>query len=201
MSIDSPTSVPAGWYPDPSGAPQWRVWNGRDWSTVTKRFDSHAPVPAPPVASTTLDAVYWLRVLGVPTFFSGLALLLGTFAHWPGTAHPTSSTWAVVSGTLAIGLLAFATILGATAVRALQGYWSLDAFLPGINLLSVNVLARRTLGMATFGPPPLVEALVVVVACVGFHDPLVPLLLLGSMARSYLLRLRFVHEALSERAR
>jgi hypothetical protein len=28
-----PGSAPPGWYPDPSGAPSWRWWDGRSWTS------------------------------------------------------------------------------------------------------------------------------------------------------------------------
>lgn len=37
QSGDSQTNPPANWYPDPSGQPQWRYWDGSSWT------DHYAP--------------------------------------------------------------------------------------------------------------------------------------------------------------
>jgi hypothetical protein len=53
----APTAAPpAGWYPDPSGAAQWRRWEGTTWGNATMPF-----APKPPDASS-LDrerAAWW----------------------------------------------------------------------------------------------------------------------------------------------
>lgn len=36
MSTDTPSNVPAGWYPDPYGAPVHRWWDGTTWSQTTQ---------------------------------------------------------------------------------------------------------------------------------------------------------------------
>ena len=35
-SSSSPPGSPAGWYPDPSGAEQYRYWDGRVWTGETR---------------------------------------------------------------------------------------------------------------------------------------------------------------------
>ena len=44
MSIEQPGLPPAGWFPDPTGAPLQRWWDGLSWSAHER------PVEAPPVA-------------------------------------------------------------------------------------------------------------------------------------------------------
>ena len=47
----SPTvnqTVPPGWYPDPGGSRSWRVWNGHEWTGVTRPFGE---------ATSTIDVV------------------------------------------------------------------------------------------------------------------------------------------------
>lgn len=44
MAPDQPTSVPAGWYPDPHGVAELRWWDGRDWTDSV-----HPPLTPPPV--------------------------------------------------------------------------------------------------------------------------------------------------------
>jgi hypothetical protein len=43
----APTSAaaPAGWYPDPTGAPAWRRWEGATWGDATIPFHNAAPGP------------------------------------------------------------------------------------------------------------------------------------------------------------
>ncbi|UKA61981.1 DUF2510 domain-containing protein [Arthrobacter sp. FW306-04-A] len=43
-------STPAGWYRDPSNAPQTRYWDGNAWSDQVRPFD---PPKAPPTAPQT----------------------------------------------------------------------------------------------------------------------------------------------------
>jgi len=64
-----PPPVPAGWYPDPHGAPAQRWWDGTRWSAQT------APQPGyPPYGSTTVVTVAAPKSVGVAfllTFFFG----------------------------------------------------------------------------------------------------------------------------------
>ena len=56
MSIDGTPTTPEGWYPDPSGAPKSRWWDGTAW---TEHYhDPSAPVDASPAAvgSATIAA-------------------------------------------------------------------------------------------------------------------------------------------------
>jgi hypothetical protein len=51
-------SAPAGWYPDPDGAPGMvRWWNGVSWSDVTTPAGPGVAVQAPPSYGTTAQAV------------------------------------------------------------------------------------------------------------------------------------------------
>lgn len=46
MSVSSTGTVPAGWYPDPSGAAQWRRWDGTTWGEATMPYGPPPPDPA-----------------------------------------------------------------------------------------------------------------------------------------------------------
>jgi hypothetical protein len=196
VSVASSSPLPAGWYPDPAGAPQWRVWNGREWSNVTKPYNVTAPAEPIPLVLDVLTAVRYLRSVGIPVLFAGFALLISLLAHLPGTAQPLTNTWASAAFTVAIGAIAFGSILCGYLVRAIQGHWSVDAFIPIVNLLSVNVLVARALRLSSFGSPPLFEALLLGLAGLAFRDPLVTFLLLGSLSRTYLVRLSTLRSAL-----
>ena len=197
VSEPSPTSVPAGWYPDPSGAPQWRVWNGREWSQITKGYGTAparaaiiTPVPSPDI----LFVVRLLSRIGVPAFFAGYALVLGTLAHWADA----TTRWSVAATTMGAGLMLIGYALAMVGVRSFQGHWSIDAFVPGLNILSINVLCAQRLGVRRIGSTPLFEGLVLVVVAAAYRNPVVVFLLLASVARTYLIRLQMLHAALAE---
>jgi len=66
-----PTSPPAGWYPDPSGAPAQRYWDGNSWSGhVTPTGPSYAPQYPP---SAPRSRAPWL--IGIAVLVALLALL------------------------------------------------------------------------------------------------------------------------------
>ncbi len=46
MSEAQGPPVPAGWYPDPSGASQWRRWDGTSWAAETMPYGPPPPDPA-----------------------------------------------------------------------------------------------------------------------------------------------------------
>ena len=196
MSVVSSPPTPAGWYPDPSGERQWRVWNGREWSGVTKPFAHYSPLHVTPSPADVRRSLDVLQRYAIPAVFGGLGLLLSTLAHWPGTNNPTSATWASIAGIIAIGLLSSSSVLIAAAVRHLQGHWSVDAFIPGLNILSVNVLIARRLGLDSLGSGPLYEGLMLVATCWLFHQGPFMFLLLVGLTRSYLVRIGFLLRAL-----
>jgi Protein of unknown function (DUF2510) len=45
------SQAPAGWYPDPSGAPGQRWWDGQAWSITAPPVSPPVPVPSPYDAS------------------------------------------------------------------------------------------------------------------------------------------------------
>jgi len=196
VSVVSSPPTPAGWYPDPSGERQWRVWNGREWSSVTKPFARYSPLQVTPSPLDVRRALYLLQRYAIVACFGGLGLLLSTLAHWPGTSTPAPAPWASVAGIVAIGLLFSGSVVVASAVRALQGHWSLDAFIPGLNILSINVLIARRVGLSTLGSTPLYEGAMMVAACWLFHQAPFMFLLLVGLSRSYLIRIGFLLRAL-----
>jgi len=146
--VNPPTSsdVPPGWYPDPSGSRQWRVWNGTAWSELTKPYGEVATAPR---FATNLRLVQALRRVGragVVGVVGGLALLVGVLAHWPGTAHPTPRWFALAASELAVILLLVGAVVCAFGVRELEGRWSFAAFVPGVNLFVASALVTQRLG-------------------------------------------------------
>ncbi len=150
MSLSAPSAAPAGWYPDPSGSRQWRVWNGSNWSDVTRPYGE---VTAAPRRSFNLALVQSLRRvlnLGVVGVVGGLGLLVSSLAHWPGTADPTSRGFAVVASACAVAMLLLGTFACAFAVRELKGRWTIEAFVPLANLFVVNALVAQRLGRPAY---------------------------------------------------
>jgi len=148
VSLSSPYDVPPGWYPDPSGARQWRVWTGATWSEVTRPYGENGAAIAPRFA-TSLPLVLALRrvlSIGIVGVLGGLGLLVSVLAHWPGTAHPTPEWFAVVATGVASLFLVVGSVVCAFGVKELEGRWSLEAVIPGVNLFVASVLVTRRLG-------------------------------------------------------
>lgn len=148
MSFSAPGTIPPGWYPDPAGGRQWRVWTGTAWSSLTRPYGERVGERARDAASDlalarALGRVTTVGVLGV---LGGLGLLVSVLAHWPGTAHPTPRWFAVSANGVALALLVIGSATYALAAKELRGRWTLDALVPGLNYLAVGVLAARRLG-------------------------------------------------------
>lgn len=150
MSFSAPSAAPAGWYPDPSGLRQWRVWTGSKWSDVTRPYGEATAASRPHVDVALVQSLRRVLNLGVVGVVGGLALLVGTLAHWPDSANPTSRGFAVVASTCAVAMLFVGTLACAFAVRALRGRWSTEAFVPLVNLFVVNALVATRLGRPSY---------------------------------------------------
>ena len=147
MSQSSADSVPQGWYPDPGGERQWRVWTGEHWSELTRPYGEPA---SPPTVASSLPLLGALRRLvhyGVVAVFAGVGLVVSVLAHWPGTAHPTSRLLATALFGAGVGLLAIGSVAFAFAVRELEGHWTLEALAPGVNVVMFwSLVTRRVTG-------------------------------------------------------
>ncbi len=133
--------VPPGWYPDPGGSRSWRVWNGHDWTAVTRPFGDPATAAGSLVA---LPVLHRLARVGVVAFFAGLGLLVSALAHWPGTASPTPQWFALLASELATALLVFSSVLYALSARSLGGRLVLAA-VPVLNVFYLSVLVESRL--------------------------------------------------------
>jgi hypothetical protein len=143
----TPTStIPPGWYPDPSGARMWRVWTGTNWSELTKPYGE--PVVAPSVVSSLplISALHRLVLYGIVAFFAGLGLVVNVLGHWPGSANPAPNWFAVAALDVGIGLLIVGSVSFSLAARELEGRWTLEGVIPGINMLVVSALVTQRLG-------------------------------------------------------
>jgi hypothetical protein len=152
MSIAPPNQVPPGWYPDPSGERQWRVWTGTSWSEVTRPYGERTS-PSP-VASILplITSLQWLLRYGIVAMFGGIGIVTSTLAHWPGTHAPMPLWSAETSIDTGLALLCAATALFALALRELDGKWSIRACVPGLNaVLASSHIIRRVAGKNTRG--------------------------------------------------
>lgn len=150
MSLSAPNFVPPGWYPDPSGSRQWRVWTGSNWSEVTRPYGEANVTPRLAANFSLVRALRRMLGAGIIGVVGGLGLLVSVLAHWPGTADPTPEWFALVASNTAVALLALGSGVCAVGVRELRGHWSIDAFIPGVNFLVVSALVAQRLGRQSF---------------------------------------------------
>jgi hypothetical protein len=168
VSSPSPSAVPPGWYPDPSGERQWRVWTGVQWSELTR---SYGPPIAAALVASDLGLIVALQRLvryGFVGVYAGLGIVVGVLAHWPGTAHPASRAFAVIASDAGMALMVIGTVSVAFAARELEGHWSAWALVPGVNLMVVNALVTRRLGGRP-GRRVVSETVLVALFVVQFH--------------------------------
>jgi peptidoglycan/LPS O-acetylase OafA/YrhL len=147
VSTPVTTAIPPGWYPDPTGERQWRVWTGTAWSDATRSYGESVDVPRTTTALSLVLALRRVQNVGIVGILGGLGLLISVLAHWPGTAHPAPEWFAIVATIAAAILLALGTAVCAFGVKELEGHWSFAAFLPGMNLFVASALVNRRLGM------------------------------------------------------
>jgi hypothetical protein len=135
-----------GWYPDPSGARQWRWWTGAAWTASTISYGE----PVAPVSVVSqialIQALHRLVRYGIAMFFVGITILVSVQAHWPGSAKPVSETFAVTLANIAVALVLLGTVCFAFAGRELAGDWRWWAFVPVVNLFTVLSVVTRRLG-------------------------------------------------------
>lgn len=147
MSLSSPGSAPPGWYPDPNHVRQWRVWTGSQWSEVTRSYGQPAAPSVLGASLALLSALHRLVRYGITATFAGLGLIVSILAHWPGTAHPTNAALAATLLDAGFALLLIGSVCYAFAARELLGRWSIEALLPGVNIVVVSAtIASRLSG-------------------------------------------------------
>ncbi len=147
MSTSATSPIPPGWYPDPAGAREWRVWTGTAWSEVTRPYGDRVEATRPATTFPLLLALRRVQNVGIVGVLGGLGLLVSVLAHWPGTQHPTPEWFAIVASNVAVALLVVGTAACAFGVKELEGRWSLAAFAPGVNLFIASALVNRRLGI------------------------------------------------------
>lgn len=146
MSLTPNSTVPPGWYPDPSGARQWRVWTGANWSELTKPYGEPVVEPSVVPSLPLIGALHRLVLYGIVAFFAGLGLVVNILGHWPGTANPVPVWFANTALDIGVGLLAVGSYCFSVAARELQGRWTIEGVIPGINMLVVSAIVTQRLG-------------------------------------------------------
>jgi hypothetical protein len=146
VSSSPSDNIPPGWYPDPSGARQWRVWNGTSWADLTKPYGLVTAAAQLAIDLPLIQALRRVRVAGVIGVVGGTGLLVGLVAHWPGTAHPIPQWFAFAASQLALALLIVGTVVCAFGVKELEGHWSIGAVVPGVNFFMACALVSKRLG-------------------------------------------------------
>jgi len=152
---DTISSIPPGWYPDPAGLRQWRVWNGTEWSDVTRPYGEATLVPrlespgatGPLPGLALISSLRRLTHFGVLAYYAGLALLVGVIAHWPGHSHPATARFASATLGAGVGLTLIGTISFGVCVRSLRGRWTLDALVPVVNSFAAAWWICNALGL------------------------------------------------------
>jgi hypothetical protein len=145
VSIQSPSTIPPGWYPDPGGVRQWRVWTGVMWSELTRPYGDRSQSPSIVGSLELIGALRRLTKYGIVATFAGLGLLVNALAHWPGTHQPTPLWFAMTASDVGVALLVAGWVAYALAVRELEGRWTPFAFLPGVNVFVASGLVTERL--------------------------------------------------------
>ncbi|HUY43537.1 MAG TPA: DUF2510 domain-containing protein [Acidimicrobiales bacterium] len=146
MSTTPLPAVPPGWYPDPSGARQWRVWTGTAWSELTRPYGPESKEPSLLASLPLINALDRVSRFGVVGVLGGLGLYVSVLSHWPGSAHPVTNWFATTAVALAFALFFLGSTAYAFAARELTGRWSLSAVVPLVNLEVVNAQLTQRLG-------------------------------------------------------
>ncbi len=146
VSTPATSPTPPGWYPDPGGERQWRVWTGREWSRVTRSYGEPSTHASLSESLGLVSAVQRLVRYGVIAVFAGLGLLVSIATHWPGSAHPINATLASTLVTTSVVLLIIGSASYAVAGRELVGRWSPAVLVPFLNVLVVSSLVSHVLG-------------------------------------------------------
>jgi len=146
VSDSLPSNVPPGWYPDPSGQRQWRVWTGTRWSELTRPY-GETPENTPLFSNfNEVRALNRALRYGLVGVLSGIGLAVSLAAHWTGTAHPAPHPFLVLVSFLAGALFCLGSVALGFAVTELNGQRTPVAFLPGINLLAFTALVTHKMG-------------------------------------------------------
>lgn len=150
--------VPPGWYPDPSGAPQQRWWDGTQWSQATQQ----ATVPYSPTAPnygyrvdipTSTRAIWIFAFVPLGGLIASIAYVVLTDSDvLMGRSTATLGAADLISVAVAFASYALYVVLGYSDHRALESR-GLDrpfakgwAFLPVVYMIGRSVVAYQRTG-------------------------------------------------------
>jgi len=170
VSNSSTNSPPPGWYPDPSGQRQWRVWTGTTWSELTRPYGEPVSTPTLVDSLPLISALNLLVRFGIVAVFSGLGLVVSVLAHWPGTHQPAPLWFAEAASDLGVGLLVVGSVLFAFALHELMGRWTPLAFIPAVNIFAVEALVSGRLSDRSPLPRVTTDAVLLALFVVGAHN-------------------------------
>ncbi len=146
MSLCASNQPPPGWYPDPGGERQWRVWTGTKWSEVTRPYGESLPSESLVGSLGLIHALHLLVRYGVVAAFSGLGLMVSAVAHRPGTLQPTPQWFTDAAFGTGVALVLFATVVYGWTLFELEGRIQLWTFVPLLNIFAVGALVSTRLG-------------------------------------------------------
>jgi len=165
VTTNETLSVPPGWYPDPSGEKQWRVWNGKEWSDITRAY---VPLTATPFLSVDqIRVLYGLRRYGIFSFFSGSGMILGLVHYWPGSLHPVPWWFTNLYVALGAALLLLGYASFARAALLLEESTTYSAYVPLVNVVFVTLLCQHRLQNPFLRRVVMSEASLFVIAVAG----------------------------------
>ncbi len=132
-----------GWYPDPSGTPQLRWYNGAEWTANTAPYA--APLPEPHVATTPASGY---RGTSMPPTQPFYAPALAASRKDPGAAPRRGLVLGVVSAILAV-LTIFLGLLGGTVYALNWLLWvALVVLALPATVLGVIGLVQSSIGLS-----------------------------------------------------
>lgn len=82
-------SIPAGWYPDPSGAPGTRWWDGGQWTAHASPVAGYAAVPSAPAKIDVPTSTVWVWLAIAASVLPFFTIFL---MDWPGFIDAIAAT-------------------------------------------------------------------------------------------------------------
>ena len=99
----NPPAKPAGWYPDPTGAPQQRWWNGESWEMATMREDRSAVETGSALARRPrLTLAIWILAAGPMIFVAGVFVASLGFGYDAGPVAVLFFALAALGGSVVL---------------------------------------------------------------------------------------------------
>ena len=132
MSVEA-SGPPPGWYPDPSGTRQWRVWNGREWSPTLRPYGDVAASTSELIG--TGDAHGSIVRYGAALYWSGLGLAANVvfLMHRPNS-NLTPTQFGLLFA-LSFVLFFVGHVVFARALSTLVAKPGLEALVPLLNVV------------------------------------------------------------------